>query len=83
MKKTMDANQIKLLAILAMTIDHIAWLVFPGYSKPPLALLMHLIGRMTCPIMCFFIAEGYYHTRDLNRYTLRATASSKRRCWSY
>ena len=26
MKKTMDANQIKLLAILAMTIDHIAWL---------------------------------------------------------
>ena len=26
---------------------------------------------MTCPIMCFFIAEGYYHTRDLNRYTLR------------
>ena len=71
MKKTMDANQIKLLAILAMTIDHIAWLVFPGYSKAPLALRMHLIGRMTCPIMCFFIAEGYHHTRDLNRYTLR------------
>lgn len=45
--------------------------MFPGYSKAPLALLMHLIGRMTCPIMCFFIAEGYYHTRDLNRYTLR------------
>lgn len=52
-EKTMDANQIKLLAILAMTIDHIAWLVFTGYSKAPLALLMHLIGRMTCPIMCF------------------------------
>ena len=71
MKKTMDANQIKLLAILAMTIDHIAWLVFPGYSKAPLALLMHLIGRMTCPIMCFFIAEGYYHTRNINKYTFR------------
>ena len=71
MKKTMDANQIKLLAILAMTIDHIAWLVFPGYSKAPLALLMHLIGRMTCPIMCYFIAEGYYHTRNINKYTFR------------
>ena len=71
MKKTMDANQIKLLAILAMTIDHIAWLVFPGYSKAPLALLMHLIGRMTCPIMCFFIAEGYYHTRNIHKYTFR------------
>lgn len=33
MKKTMDANQIKLLAILAMTIDHIAWLVFPGIRR--------------------------------------------------
>ncbi len=33
MKKTMDANQIKLLAILAMTVDHIAWLLFPGYPK--------------------------------------------------
>ena len=71
MKKTMDANQIKLLAIVAMTIDHMAWLVFPGYSKAPLALLMHLIGRMTCPIMCYFIAEGYYHTRNIHKYTFR------------
>ena len=48
MKKTMDANQIKLLAILAMTIDHIAWLVFPGYSKAPLALLLSLIHIWRC-----------------------------------
>ena len=67
MKKTMDANQIKLLAILAMTIDHIAWLVFPGYSKAPLALLMHLIGRMTCPIMCFFIAEELHRFITIRR----------------
>ena len=57
-------NELKLLAILAMTVDHIAWSLFPGYSMHPLALLMHAIGRLTCPIMCYFIAEGYHYTRN-------------------
>lgn len=30
--------------------------------------LLRLVGRMTAPIMCFFIAEGYYHTSDLKKY---------------
>ena len=64
----MNANQIKLLAIAAMTIDHLAWLLFPGYPRDWLPLLMHTIGRITCPIMCYFIAEGYHHTRNVNRY---------------
>lgn len=67
----MNANQIKLLAIAAMTIDHLAWLLFPGYPRDWLPLLMHIIGRITCPIMCWFIAEGYHHTKDVGRYTRR------------
>ena len=64
-------DELKLLAILAMTIDHIAWLAFPGYSMRPLALVMHAIGRLTCPIMCYFIAEGYHYTRNFKNYALR------------
>ena len=67
----LSANALKLLAIFAMTLDHIAWLLFPGYSVHPLALALHIIGRLTCPIMCFFIAEGYSHTRSFRRYALR------------
>lgn len=67
----MSANQLKLLAIAAMTIDHIAWLVFPGYPREALPLLMHTIGRLTCPIMCYFIAEGYHHTKHMGKYTCR------------
>ncbi len=67
----LNSNSIKLIAIAAMTIDHIAWLVFPGYSREPLAVLMHIIGRITCPIMCFFIAEGYYYSHNLKKYTFR------------
>lgn len=67
----MNANQIKLIAIAAMTIDHLAWLIFPGYPRDWLPLLMHAIGRITCPVMCYFIAEGYHHTRNVERYTWR------------
>ena len=35
---------------------------------------MHLIGRVTCPVMCFFIAEGYHYTRNVNKYTFRLFA---------
>lgn len=71
MKKSLNSNEIKMIAIAAMTIDHIAWLLFPGYSREPLPILMHLIGRITCPIMCYCIAEGYRHTRNVGKYTRR------------
>ena len=59
MKKGLTSNAIKLIAIAAMTIDHVAWWLFPGYPRAALPLLMHIIGRLTCPIMCYFVAEGY------------------------
>lgn len=71
MKKTLNANQIKTIAIAAMTLDHVAWLLFPGYPREPLPLILHILGRITCPIMCFFVAEGYYHTRNIKKYTVR------------
>ena len=69
--KVLDSNAIKIIAIVAMTIDHIAWAVFPGYPKEVLPMVMHIVGRLTCSIMCYFIAEGYHYTRDINKYTLR------------
>ena len=71
MKRTLDANDAKFIAIIAMSIDHVAWLLFPGYQVNPVALVMHIIGRITCPIMCYFIAEGYHHTKNISRYTRR------------
>lgn len=68
---SLSSNAIKVIAIIAMTIDHIAWAAFPGYPKEILPVIMHIIGRLTCPIMCYFIAEGYHYTRNINKYTLR------------
>ena len=69
-KKT-DANTIKLIAVFAMTIDHVTWMIYPGYPKEFVPILLHIIGRLTCPIMCYFIAEGYHYTKNLNKYTVR------------
>ena len=69
--KKLDSNTLKLIAIIAMTVDHIAWAAFPGYSLDKLAVSLHIIGRITCPIMCYFIAEGYHYTKDVKKYTAR------------
>lgn len=52
-----------------MLIDHIAWGFVPTYSV--LGQLMHILGRITAPTMCFFLAEGYAHTRSFWKYAVR------------
>ena len=38
---TLNGNQLKLIAIIAMTVDLVAWVVFPGYSMNPVAIPSH------------------------------------------
>lgn len=70
-KKGLNANQLKLIAIAAMTLDHLTWTLFPGYSTEWFVILFHIIGRLTAPIMWFFIAEGYHYTHDIKKYAAR------------
>ena len=66
----LNRNQLKYFAIICMTLDHVAWLFVDGVS-PTIGGIMHLFGRLTAPIMAFFLVEGYEHTRDVNKYTAR------------
>ena len=50
--KILDANAIKLIAIIAMTVDHIAWTIFPGCPHQWTPVLMHVFGRITMPTLC-------------------------------
>ena len=68
-KTGMSSFTLKMIAILAMLIDHIAWAFVPTGTL--LGQIMHIIGRITAPIMCYFIAEGYYHTHNIKKYALR------------
>ena len=61
----LNSNHLKIIAIMAMTIDHIADLLFPGMPNSILSNVFHIIGRITAPIMFFFICSGFKYTRDL------------------
>ena len=68
----MTRQQIKLIAIAAMTIDHIAFIFLQADTA--LYFVMRIIGRMTAPIMSFMLAEGFRYTRSRMKYLLRLVA---------
>lgn len=67
MSKGLTGNQLKLIAMVTMTVDHIGMLLFPHL------LWLRLVGRLAMPIYAFFIAEGCRHTRSMPKY-LRSVA---------
>ena len=69
--KKLNSNHLKIIAIIAMTIDHIADLLYPGMPNIFISNVMHIIGRLTAPIMFFFICEWYHYTKDIKKYISR------------
>lgn len=66
MRNGLNRTQLKLIAIAAMVCDHTAWGFVESWS--PLGQVMHIIGRLTMPTMCFFVAEGFRHTSNKKAY---------------
>ena len=73
-RPALSGNALKGIAILAMTLDHLTWTLWPGYSTAWWVLLLHLLGRVTAPIMWFFVVEGYHYTHDVEKYAVRLFA---------
>ena len=61
----LTGNQLKLLAMLTMTIDHIGAILLPQYR------FLRVIGRLAMPIYAYMIAEGCFYTHDRRAYFLR------------
>lgn len=55
-------NQLKILAIVCMTVDHIGSAFFPD------AAALRIIGRLAFPIFSYGIAEGCRFTHNKRRY---------------
>lgn len=69
--KRLNGNQLKVIAMVAMTIDHVVDVMYPDYPTDWWIILLHIVGRLAAPIFWFFIAEGYHYTRDWKKYALR------------
>ena len=64
----LDGFQLKLIALVIMTIDHIYYF---GCSLTDMPEIMTLIGRIAAPIFVFFVTEGFVHTHSRGKYLLR------------
>lgn len=64
-KTGLTGNQLKLIAMAAMTLDHI------GEYLLPQVLILRIIGRLALPIYAYMIAEGCRYTRNRKKYLLR------------
>ena len=71
MEKGFTNNQLKLIALVSMTVDHVGMVLFPK------AMWLRLIGRLAFPIFAYMIAEGCRNTKGMTRYlgTLAASAA--------
>lgn len=58
-------NQLKLLAVVFMTIDHVGMILFPGVS------LFRIVGRLAFPVFSYSIYEGCRYTRKPVAYLCR------------
>lgn len=71
--KGLNGNALKVIAIIAMTIDHLAWVGIETYQQAETLqqIVLHCIGRLTAPMMIFFVAEGYHYTHNFRSYLRR------------
>lgn len=61
----MTSSDLKLIACITMLLDHIGAIMFPELF------ILRIIGRVSFPIFCFLLVEGYFHTSDIKKYLMR------------
>lgn len=60
----LSGNQLKIIALIAMTCDHVGKELFPEHE------FLQIIGRLAFPIFAYMIAEGCKYTKDRRRHLL-------------
>ena len=69
--KFLSGSALKIIAVISMTIDHVALYVLAGHLGMQDVWLYDVlrgIGRLAFPIFAFLVVEGYRHTHNLKRY---------------
>lgn len=63
--RCLSAFELKIIAVITMTIDHIGAALLPQY------LFLRVIGRVAFPIYCYMIVNGLFHTKNCPKYIFR------------
>lgn len=60
--RVLSGNALKIIAAIAMTLDHIAVYLLPDHMVM-LQLVFRIIGRLAFPLFAYFVAEGCRHSK--------------------
>lgn len=73
-------NQLKALMAVTMVLDHVGYMLSALPEGPSGILpdryqaaceILRLVGRLSFPLVCFFLVQGMHHTRNRKKYLLR------------
>ena len=67
-KGILSGNQLKIIALVAMTCDHVGKELLPEYE------FLQIIGRLAFPIFAYMIAEGCRYTRNRKKHLLQVAS---------
>lgn len=62
LKIGLTGNQLKILALITMTLDHVGLQLLPQFP------ILRIIGRLSFPIFAYMIGEGTRYTRNRGKY---------------
>ncbi len=62
---SLTGNQLKIIAMVTMTLDHLGLMFFPQ------KVIFRILGRLSMPLYAYMIAEGCRHTRSRKNYFFR------------
>ncbi len=73
--KYLSTSALKVIALLAMVVDHCGLVLYYWAYKfhgcpETVYTAMRYIGRISFPIYCFLLAEGFVHTKNVKKYAL-------------
>lgn len=72
-KTGFNSFQLKLIALILMTFDHIHYF---GSTITVMPAWLHILGRISAPLFLFILAQGMYYTSNRFKYLLRLYLAS-------
>lgn len=67
----MTAFALKLIAVVSMFTDHLAYTLYLAGLYPSEYMLMRAIGRIAFPVFAFMLSNGLTHTHSRGKYLVR------------